>query len=385
MEIFHTSSPIVVTCLGRLSVYVEAEIKRLGYTVSERFVGGVHLSGDGNDAIRLNLNLRCASQVLYRLHTFRAKDADELYEAVNAMAWEEILPLKGYFSVTSNVDNDSIRTPLFANVKVKDAIADRMTAKLGERPDSGSELKGAVIHLRWIGKEAEIFVDTTGPTLSKHNYRKLPGKAPMGEALAAGCVYATGWTGKTPFINPMCGSGTLAIEAALIAQNRLPGLLREDYAFQHMLGYDPEFFFAEKRKLKAELKKNEVRIIASDRDPQAVDIAKENARAAGVASAIEFHVGDFAETPVPGDEGVVIFNPEYGERMGIVDKLKPVYKRIGDFLKKQCAGYRGYIFTASPELAKVIGLKASKKVEFFSGKLDCRLLEYELYTGKKEE
>ncbi|MBE7176894.1 MAG: class I SAM-dependent RNA methyltransferase [Mucilaginibacter polytrichastri] len=385
MDFFHTTSAIVVTCLGRLSVYVESEIGSLGYSTASRFTGGVHLSGTLNDAIRLNLNLRCASQVLYRIGAFKARDPEELYKGVNAIAWEDIIPLNGYFSVTSNVDNPHIRTPLFANVKVKDGIVDRMKEKLGERPDSGSELSGAVIHLRWIDREAEVFIDTTGLTLSKHNYRKLPGKAPMAEALAAGCVFATGWNRKTPFINPMCGSGTLAIEAALIAQNKLPGLLREDYAFQHLIGYDQEFFFAEKRKLKAEIKKNDVKIIASDRDPQAVEIAKENARAAGVGSAIEFHVCDFAETPVPGDEGVVILNPEYGERMGIVDKLKPVYKRIGDFLKKQCSGYKGFIFTGSPELAKVIGLKAAKKTEFFSGKLDCRLLEYELYTGKKED
>ncbi|MBE7178679.1 MAG: class I SAM-dependent RNA methyltransferase, partial [Mucilaginibacter polytrichastri] len=227
-------------------------------------------------------------------------------------------------------------------------------------------------------------VDTSGPTLSKHGYRKLPGKAPMVEALAAGCVYATEWDAKTPFVNPMCGSGTLAIEAALFAQNKRPGLLREAYAFQYLIGYEPEAFYAEKRKLKEAQVKNDVKIIASDRDPKAIEIAKENAREAGVASSIDFLVCDFAETPVPGNDGVVILNPEYGERMGVIDKLMPVYKRIGDFLKKQCTGYRGYIFTASPELSKVIGLKASRKIPFFSGKLDCRMMEYELYTGKKE-
>lgn len=385
MQIFHTSSPIVVTCQGRLAPYLEKEIEELGFEIQNRFVGGIQITGTLTDTIRLNLNLRCASQVLYALEKFKAKDPNELYERVKAIAWEEILPVDGYFSVTSHVENDYIRTPLFANVKVKDAVADRMTEKFEKRPNSGPSMDGAVIHLRWIGSDAEIFVDSSGHTLSKHGYRKLPGKAPMLEALAAGCIYATEWKGTTPFINPMCGSGTLAIEAALFARNMRPGLLRENYAFQHVIGYDEQVFFAEKRKLKEQQVKTEVKIIATDREEEAISIARENARAAGVLSYIDFDVCDFAQTAVPGDEGVVIFNPEYGERMGITERLLPVYKRIGDFLKKQCAGYKGYIFTASPELSKVIGLKASKKTPFFSGKLDCRLLEYELYTGKKEE
>jgi putative N6-adenine-specific DNA methylase len=243
-----------------------------------------------------------------------------------------------------------------------------------------------VIHLYWKGNNADIFIDTSGETLAKHGYRKIPGKAPMLEALACGTIMATRWDKKSPFIVPMCGSGTLAIEAALLATDRAPGLFRMNYGFMHIMGYEEEVFFAERRKLKEQSKKEtEAKIIATDISEDAVDVSMRNARTAGVDHLIEFSVCDFADTPVPEGPGVVIFNPEYGERLGVHTKLEATYKRIGDFMKSKCQGYRGYIFTGNPDLAKKIGLKASQRLEFYNGKLDCRMLEYELYQGSKRE
>jgi putative N6-adenine-specific DNA methylase len=183
----------------------------------------------------------------------------------------------------------------------------------------------------------------------------------------------------------MCGSGTLAIEAALIATGRTPGLLRMNYAFMHILGYEEEVFFTERRKLKDQVVKNQdLKIIATDISEDAIDISKKNAKTAGVDQLIEFYACDFADTRIPQDEaGVIMFNPEYGERLGIHNKLEATYARIGDFMKKECKGYNGYIFTGNPDLAKKIGLRASKRIEFYNGKLDCRLLEYELYDGSR--
>src|SRR5690606_20789308 len=284
-----------------------------------------------------------------------------------------IIPLDGYFSVTSNVHNETITTPLFANVKVKDAIVDRIKDKKGIRPNSGPELNRCVIHLHWMEERAEIFIDTSGETLAKHGYRKHPGKAPMLEALAASTIMATAWDGKTPFVNPMCGSGTLAIEAALMAQNRMPGLLRMNYSFMHFIGYNEEVFFEERRRLKDITEKTNIpSIIASDISREAIEIAKLNARNAGVEHLITFEVCDFEETTIPEAPGVIMFNPEYGERLGTHARLEITYKRMGDFMKQKCRGYRGYIFTGNPELAKKIGLRASRRFEFFNGKLDCR-------------
>lgn len=386
MQVFNNPSKVIITCNNRLSPYLQNEVQDLGFPIKRSFSTGVELEVTLNDCIKLNLNLRCASQILYSVKSFEAKNANDVYREVAAIAWEDLIDFNGYVSINSNVDNETITTPLFANLKVKDAIADRIKARKGLRPNSGPDLSRTVIHLYWKENQAEIYIDTSGETLAKHGYRKHPGKAPMLEALAAGVIYATGWDKKSPFINPMCGSGTLAIEAALIATNRKPGLFRMNYAFMHILGYDEEVFFEERRLLKAAITKNpNLKIIATDISAEAVDISIKNAQTAGVDKLIEFNTCDFRETNVPEESGVVVFNPEYGERLGVHSKLESTYKDIGDFLKQSCKGYLGYIFTGNPELAKKIGLRASKKVEFYNGRLDCRLMEYELYQGTRRE
>jgi len=387
MQVFNTNSRIIVTCNKRLSPYLVTEIEELGFTIVRSFSTGAELLGSVNDCITLNLNLRCASQVLYSLGTFEAETPTHLYNELIQIAWEEYIDIAGYFSVTSVVNNEHITTPLFANVKVKDAIVDRIKDKKGLRPNSGPEHNKTVVNLYWQENKAEIFLDTSGETLSKHGYRKIPGKAPMLEALATSTIMATKWDRKSPFINPMCGSGTLAIEAALLATDKHPGLFRMNYGFMHIIGYDEQVFFVERRKLKDKAQKStDVKIIASDLSADAISVSERNAKTAGVDHLIEFHVCDFADTPVPeGGNGVVFFNPEYGERLGVHSKLEATYKRMGDFMKQHCKGYSGYIFTGNPDLAKKIGLKASRRLEFYNGKLDCRLLEYELYDGSKRE
>jgi len=386
MQVFHTESKIVITCNKRLSPYLQKEVEELGFKPVRVFQTGVELLGTVNDCIALNLNLRCASQVLYLLKSFTAADPAELYDNLVTIEWEELIDFAGYFSVSSNVNNEHIRTPLFANVKVKDAIADRIKAQKGIRPNSGPEVNKTLVHLYWQDSNADIFLDTSGETLAKHSYRKIPGKAPMLEALAASTIMATGWDKKSPFVNPMCGSGTLAIEAALLATDKCPGLFRMNYGFMHIMGYDENVFFVERRKLKDKARKETgFPIIATDLSADAVDIAQKNAKTAGVEHLIDFSVCDFAETPVPEAPGLIMFNPEYGERLGTHNKLEATYKRIGDFMKQECKAYRGYIFTGNPDLAKRIGLKASRRIEFYNGKLDCRLLEYELYEGSKRE
>jgi len=386
MQVFHNKSKIIITCNNRLSPYLQREVEALGYKIVRAFSTGVELEGSINDCIPLNLHLRCASQVLYSIKAFTAENPARLYKELMEIEWEELIDFTGYFSVSSTVDNETITTPLFANLKVKDAIVDRIKEKKGIRPNTGPEADKAVIHLYWKENDAEIFIDTSGETLAKHGYRKIPGKAPMLEALAAGVIMATEWDKKTPFIVPMCGSGTLAIEAALLATDKTPGLFRMNYSFMHIMGYEEEVFFQERRKLKDQSKKEmPARIIATDLSADAIDVSQRNAKTAGVDHLIDFAICDFADTEVPVGPGIIIFNPEYGERLGVHSKLEATYKRIGDFMKQHCKGYKGYIFTGNPDLAKKIGLRASRRIEFYNGKLDCRLLEYELYEGSKRE
>ena len=386
MNLFSTTSKIIVTCSNRLSIYLQQEILSLGYKPDRIFKTGVEITGTLHDCIILNLHLRCASQVLFSIKTFTAYNANDLYKELHKIEWEKIIPEGEYFSISSNVTNETITNNLFANVKVKDAIADRFREKTGSRPDSGPELNAVVVHLYWKETYAEIFIDTSGETLSKHGYRKIPGKAPMLESLAASNLLALNWDRKSVFINPMCGSGTIAIEAALLASNRKPGLLRSNYSFMHLCGYEDEFYDVVYKEMEIQvLDKIEGKIIASDISEDAVNISKINAGIAGVEDMIEFECCDFAETTVPDEnKGVIYFNPEYGDRLGDEIELQETYARLGDFLKQKCKGYMGYIFTGNLELAKKIGLKPKRRIEFYNGKIDCRLFEYELYAGSRE-
>ncbi|MEQ1797216.1 MAG: class I SAM-dependent RNA methyltransferase [Lacibacter sp.] len=385
MNLYTTSSTITITCHKRIAIYLEKEVEELGFTVDETFITGVKLTGTINDCIKLNLNLRCASQVLYSLKQFEAENADDIYNNLHNYQWENILPDPGYFSVTSNVNNPTINNSMFANLRVKDAIVDRLRDKRGTRPSTGSELTGTVIHLFWKNEHAEIFIDTSGDSLARHGYRKIPGLAPMLEGLASATIYATLWDRVSPFINPMCGSGTIAIEAALIATNRRPGLYRTNYAFMHLQGYDEAVYRKEDALLEEQIiDVPDLRIIATDYDLKAIENSKKNAIAAGVHKLIEFAVCDFADTEVPAEgKGIMMVNPEYGERLGDITELEETYSRIGDFMKKKCGGYFGYVFTGNLELAKKIGLKAKRRIEFYNSTIDCRLFEYELYSGTR--
>jgi len=385
MSLYTTIAPITITCNKRLAPYLEQEVKELGFSPEETFVTGVRLKGTINDSIKLNLNLRCASQVLYSLKQFDAVNADDIYNNLVNYPWEKILPGDGYFSVTSNVLNPTINNSMFANLRVKDAIVDRLREKTGTRPSTGAELTGAVIHLFWKNESAEVFIDTSGDSLARHGYRKIPGRAPMLEALAAATILATRWDRNSPFVNPMCGSGTVAIEAALIATNTRPGLFRMNYAFMHLTGYDENIYHNEMEILNKQITdKPGLRIIATDYSDIAITNARKNALAAGVADLIEFSVCDFEATNVPeGGKGVMFMNPEYGERMGNETELEATYQRIGDFMKKKCGSYFGYIFTGNLDLAKKIGLKAKRRIEFYTSIIDCRLMEYELYEGSR--
>jgi putative N6-adenine-specific DNA methylase len=382
---FQLRRKIIITCSNRLAPWLEKEISELGYTPVNRFKTGIELSGTLEDCMKLNMHLRCASQVLFSLYRITARNGEELYREAGRLDWDQIIPQDGYFSITSQVNNLSVNNELYANVKLKDAIVDRFRKLTGKRPDSGPRQDHTVIHLYWQDEQVELFADTSGETLSKHGYRRIPGKAPMLESLAAATLLATKWDRSTPFINPMCGSATLAIEAALIVTNRKPGLYRNNYGFMHLNGYRQPVYDRLRTELEKQVKvPSGLKIIATDISRDAINISTINAGVAGVGGLIEFAVCPFEDTGIPNDQsGVVFFNPEYGERLGEAGELEDTYKKMGDFLKQRCKGYTGYVFTGNLELAKKIGLKPDRRIEFFSGKIDCRLLEYALYEGSR--
>ena len=379
-------NPILITCPKGIPPHLGRELLFLGFPVSSETASSVETEGTLDDTLKLNLFIRTGHRVLYLIREFKAGSPDELYGHVLRVEWEEYFDKGSYLCITSSVDHPTIKDSRFANLRCKDAIVDRFSQKFGQRPDSGPKRDGVVVHLYWHGKRCRLFLDTSGEPLSKRNYRKIPLGAPMQETLAAAIVLATGWNGGSHFVNPMCGSGTLAIEAAMIGLGRAPGLLRTNYGFMHLKGFKPSLWEKLRKEAKGRAGKSiDGKIIATDINPKAIEAARKNAMTAGVEQFIEFDASDFSETRVPEGGGIVILNPPYGERMGEIRELEKTYKGIGDFFKKKCGGYTGYIFTGNFSLAKKVGLRTRRRLPFYNGEIECRLLEYELYEGSRKD
>jgi 23S rRNA (guanine2445-N2)-methyltransferase len=376
---------IFVICAPEISSILHTEIKALGLTKTTEHRLGVQLYGTLADTMYLNLHLRTANKVLWEVGKFYAATPEQMYHKAKNLPWEDEIDVDGYFNIDSYVKNDTITDTRFANLKLKDAIADRFTKKMDRRPNSGPEKDKTRIYMHWRETECILYYDTSGGVIAKHGYRKIPGKAPMLESLAAAVIMASKWDKSSSFVNPMCGSGTLAIEAALLATNTPPGLFRGNFGFMHLASYDRQKW----ESMLAEAKENTTScaatIVASDISSEAVEVSRTNAKAAGMDTNIKFEIADFRNFDLPDEPGVVILNPAYGERLGEVDELRTTYQEIGDFFKQKCKGYFGYIFTGNRELAKVVGLRTKRKIPFLNAQLDCRLLEYELYDGSMKQ
>ncbi len=403
--------PIIISCAKELTPWTEREVKELGYKTLEVTKNTVVVSGNIRDVFLLNLKLRTAHRVLVPLLRARCNNIRDLYKHVYSIDWENLLDVDGYFSVSSIVHNKTVRDTRLPSLITKDGIVDRMRDKLSRRPNSGPDSSGAAVFVHWEYDprlrydKVIIYLDTSGVPLSKRGYRMIPGSAPMQETLAAACIKALNWDCKTPFVSPMCGSGTPAIEAALLALNRAPGSIRSHFAFMALKGWKqiipgtsaprvaprqrfgvtPEMMFKE---MLLELKDQENSfvppIIATDISPDAVQNALVNAQTAGVAQYITFKACDFGDTQVPetsgnaeGVKGCVFFNPEYGIRLGDPEELKPIYARIGTFMAEKCAGYTGAVLTGNPDLAACVKLAEKTRVPFYNGPIDCRLLVYD--------
>ncbi len=394
-------STILITCSAGLVDFLQQEVKQLGFAPQSPHKTGLEIQGDQLDAMLLNLHLRTAYNVLFLLKQFPCNSPDELYREVSKLPWEQMISPDEYLSVVSRVDAACIDNTMFASLKVKDAIVDRIAQHTGSRPDSGKDKNGVVIHLFWKNNRCWLYLNTSGQKISDRGYRKIPHQAPLRESLAAAIIQAAGYDGSQTLVCPMCGSGTLAIEAALIASRRAPGLLRTNFGFMHMNYFDDSAWQQMRTAAQKQSKKRGGKaafkpapIIATDIDPDAVEAARKNALTAGVSHLIDFDICDFADTNVPDlstseddtsdDNGIILMNPEYGSRLGEIEDLKKTYERIGDFFKQKCTGYTGYIFTGNPDLAKKVHLRTSRKIPFFNANIECRLLKYELYSGTKK-
>lgn len=340
----------------------------------------VSFTGDKALMYKANFCLRTAVRILKPILHFKAYDADEVYNVIKSIEWSEYLDSTSTFSVDSVVYSDVFRHSKFVAYRVKDAIADYFNEKEGRRPSVQLNNPDLVFHIHIAHEDCTLAFDSSGESLHRRGYRVETGAAPINEVLAAGMILLTGWRGECDFIDPMCGSGTLPIEAALIARNIAPGVFRQSFAFEKWKDFDEELFRSIYDDDSAEREFNH-KIYGYDVDGRMVACARRNIKSAMMGDIISVECRDIKEFQEPAERAVMIVNPPYGERL-MSDNLLQVYKDLGERLKHAFQGNEAWVISSSYDCFDQIGLKASARIPLFNGDLDCELRKYELFQGK---
>ena len=379
-------SSFLATAPAGVEPLLAAELADLGATAPQPVRGGIRFQGSLELAYRACLWSRTASRIVLQLAEFPAADAEALYAGLHDLPWEEHLAANGTLAVDFSGGGPGIDHTHFGAQRVKDAIVDRFRARAGQRPGVEPRRPDLRIHARWQRGQATVGIDLSGDSLHRRGYREAIVTAPLKETLAAALLLKAGWpviAGEGgPLLDPLCGSGTLAIEAAWIAGDHAPGLLRDHWGFSGWLGHIPVLWnrlLAEARDRRETGRARIPLILASDHDPKAVRAATINAGRAGVAGHIRIERRAWtAVVPPPGPPGLLIANPPYGERLGEPDDIGPLYVQLGDRLKSHFQGWRAALFTGNPEQGKCMGLRAFKTHVFHNGPLECRLLQFQV-------
>jgi putative N6-adenine-specific DNA methylase len=361
-----------------LEEVLAGELHVLGVRDITPGTGGVHFRGSRADGYRSCLWLRTANRVLQPIGAFPCHSPEQLYEGVRSCPWEELLTPEMTLALDASVRDSALTHSRFVALKGKDAIVDRLRDHYGRRPDIDTVAPDFPVNLHLAGNFCTVSLDLAGEGLHRRGYRLDRTVAPLRETLAAGMLLLTGWDGRTPFVDPMCGSGTLPLEAALLATRTAPGLSR-GFAFQKWPGFDPRSWQALRDEAHQLRQPAASAIIGSDCDPRALRAAHDNASRLPCASVVTWARADFAVLAPPTDSGTLLINPPYGERLKDDGSLELLYRKIGDTLKQRWTGWTAWILTGNQEASKRIGLKATRRIPLWNGPLECRLLKYELY------
>jgi putative N6-adenine-specific DNA methylase len=375
-----TRSRYFATCARGIEPVLAGELRDLGAEGVEPGRGGVHFAGDRALLYRANLWLRTAIRVLWPVLEADVTSPEELYDAMRGVDWAQYLTPEHTLAVDCNVRDSHLTHSKYAALKTKDAICDQFVERCGRRPsvDVDEPLVGLNLHV--YRDHAVLSLESSGESLHKRGYRPILTRAPLNEALAAALILRTGWKGDRSFADPMCGSGTLCIEAAWIATRRPPGLTRRRFGFQGWMDFDVELWTALRDEARRGVRKQlEAPIIGSDVRRDAIAFAEGNARAAGVGNLLHFEVKDVRDfRPPSGEPGVILCNPPYGERIGEEKELRGLYRTLGEVLRERCPGWTAFVFTGNANLARQIGLTPVEEVPLFNGKIPCRLLKFDL-------
>jgi putative N6-adenine-specific DNA methylase len=359
------------------------ELTQLGARDVKTGVRSVSFSGDKGFMYKANLGLRTAIKILKPIHSFKVNNEQDLYDNLYKMAWDQYVKPSGTIAVDATIHSELFTNSLYIAQKTKDAIVDKFRDTTGERPNVDLKFPDLKVNVHIDRHQVTISLDSSGDSLHKRGYKIATNIAPINEVLAAGLIMLSGWDGQTDFMDPMCGSGTMLIEAAMIACNIPPNLMRKEFAFERWNDWDVELFEKIEASLLAKTRDFHHKIIGYDKAPSAVTKAIENVRNAQLDDFIEVKHEDFFKTQKGGENKLhMVFNPPYGERLNI--DMEEFYKNIGDTLKQSYPGTDAWFITSNLDALKHVGLRPSRKIHLFNAKLEARLVKYVMYEGSKK-
>jgi putative N6-adenine-specific DNA methylase len=375
---------MIAKTISGLEEVLAKELTDLGASRLRIVNRGAEFFGDKKLLYKANYLCRTALRIMKPIAVFNAPNEDQLYQEIKKIDWSEYLDVNGTLSVDGVTSYSKITHSKYLALKTKDAIVDQFREKYGRRPNVRLDNSDLVVNVRIFKDECTVSIDSSGDSLHKRGYRKATGPAPISEVLAAGLVLLSGWDGKDNFIDPMCGSGTIPIEATMIALNMPSGTFRENYSFKNWKDFD-EVLWNEIIEEARKMQKNSImaNIIGSDWSGRVLMTARENMDSAGLSDFISLKTGFFEDIDPPAGSGVLITNPPYGERIKSSDIIK-LYKNIGDTLKQKYLGYTAWVLSGNRDALKFVGLRPTRNLTVYNGQLECRLAKFEIYPGSKK-
>ncbi|HEV8094136.1 MAG TPA: THUMP domain-containing protein [Burkholderiales bacterium] len=367
-------------CPRGLEALLAEELAALGARHAQSAPGGVAFEGDEAVCYAANLRSRLASRVLWRVAEFRYAGENDIYDAARAVDWPALFAVERTLRVYVTAQKSPLKSLEFITLRIKDAVCDRFRDAVGSRPSIEKARPDVRLHAFLEADRGTLYLDTSGEPLFKRGWRKSPVEAPLRENLAAGIVLLSGWNREEPLLDPMCGGGTLLVEAAAIALGVAPGAGRT-FGFERLAAFDATLWRRVRNGHGAARAKRKLSLFGSDVDPRAIVAARKNLAAAGFSERVHLERADVLERAAPAAAGVLATNPPYGERTGSSDELARFYPRLGDALKKRFAGWRCHLFTADLRLPKLIRLEPARRVPLYNGALECRLYEFRIVAG----
>lgn len=380
---FSKKQEVVVTTFQGMEEILAEEMRAIGVENVQPGYRAVTGSTNQRGILRLNYELRTGLKVLMPLFRFRAVHSDHLYKAARKLPWSDIFGLKQTFAIEAAVSSHIFKHSQFAALRLKDAIADHFRNKYQARPNVSVENPDFSFHLRIDKEQVQVSLNTSGISLHKRGYRVSGAQAPLSEALAAGMLQIAGWDGKGVFFDPMCGSGTIAIEAAMMAANMPAQMYRPTFGFENLEGFDVDLWEDVQDNALSQIQESEAKIYAADVSRGTVDVARENASRIHREIPIRIDQKDFTKNDPPAEEGLMVMNPPYGLRIQAEDIIA-FYKEIGDTFKQRYSGWTAWVLSGNAGALKQLGLRTSQRHSLHNGPLPCKYWRYDMYAGSKK-